>query len=111
MKTKKQKKKSRSKGLKRVHFRLKTEKGKDVYLSGSFNDWNSGAKKMRDDKRNGNYSAIVYLAPGKYEYKFLIDNEWHVDPECPDWIVNAYGTLNSVIDVENSGNHGHRNNS
>ena len=34
---------------------------------------------MKNDE-NGLWSKSVILAPGKYEYKFLIDGEWKEDP-------------------------------
>jgi len=30
----------------------------------------------------------------------LGDGIWCIDPECPDWVPNAHGTLNSVITVD-----------
>ena len=38
-------------------------------------------------------------SPGQHEYKFLVNNEWRLDPKCPDWIPNDIGTLNSVVRV------------
>ena len=86
-------------GRKRIQFHLKADPGSRVYLSGSFNNWSNKAKKMVDRHNSGEYSVILYLPPGKYEYKFIVNGEWRVDPECPNWIVNDYGTLNSVIVV------------
>ena len=31
--------------------------------------------------------------------EFVIDGEWHIDPECTKWSPNIFGTLNSVIAV------------
>ena len=95
----KSKKQPTSAGRKRRNFRVLTKPGSDVYLSGSFNNWKDKDKKMKDPGGNGEYSISLFLPPGKYEYKFVINGEWHVDPECPDWVVNEHGTLNSVIHV------------
>ena len=54
---------------------------------------------MKDPKGDGGYSISLFLSPGKYEYKFVINGEWHVDPECPNWEVNDLGTLNSIITI------------
>jgi hypothetical protein len=42
----------------------------------------------------------VKLAPGTYQYKFVIDGTWCADPECADFVQNEHGTLNSVITVK-----------
>ena len=85
---------------KSVTFTVRADSGKVVYLAGSFNQWNPTGKKMLDKKKDGVYTASVKLAPGVYEYKFVIDGTWCADPECADWVQNEHGTLNSVITVK-----------
>jgi hypothetical protein len=29
------------------------------------------------------FSTVLYLPPGKYEYKFIVDGAWHYDPRQP----------------------------
>lgn len=29
------------------------------------------------------FSTVLYLPPGKYEYKFVVDGAWHYDPKQP----------------------------
>ena len=92
-------KKSTTAGRKRIQLHIKADPGSEVYVSDSFNNWNENAKKMVDRNNVGEYRATLYLPPGKHEYKFIINGEWHVDPECPNWAVNDCGTLNSVLVV------------
>jgi len=54
---------------------------------------------MADAQGEGRYVAVCMLAPGSYEYKFVVNGEWTVDPANPSFVVNALGTLNSVIEV------------
>lgn len=82
---------------KRTAFKVSAEAGSEVYVAGDFNDWNP--KKNRLKFKSGSYSANVMLVPGKYEYKFVIDGVWCVDPECAEWAPNGLGSLNSVINV------------
>ena len=96
----KSKKQSTDPSHKQQSFRIRANPGSDVYLSGSFNSWNGAAKKLKDTTGDGDYSISLLIPPGKHEYKFVLNGEWHVDPECDDWVVNEHGTLNSVIDVE-----------
>ena len=85
---------------KAVTFTVHAEKGKAVYLAGSFNQWNPTGKKMLDKKNEGVYTASIKLAPGRYEYKFVIDGTWCADPENLDFVRNEHGTLNSVVVVK-----------
>ena len=84
---------------KSVTFTVRADIGKTVYLAGCFNQWNPTGKKMLDKKNEGVYTASVRLAPGRYEYKFVIDGTWCADPENLDFVQNDHGTLNSVIVV------------
>ena len=84
----------------RVTFTVRDDAGKAVYLDGCFNQWNPTGKKMTDKKKDGVYSTTIKLAPGTYEYKFVIDGVWCADPENTDAVKNDCGTLNSVITVK-----------
>ena len=84
---------------KRVTFSLAADAGSEVYVAGDFNNWDPVGKKLTDKNNNGVYSAVVTLAPGEYEYKFIINGTWCVDPNCTEWRQNSLGTLNSVIHV------------
>lgn len=84
---------------KKVTFRLEEDYGKKIYLAGTFNDWDSKAKQMTFKKKDNAYSTILTLAPGTYQYKFVIDGVWCVDPANQEWMQNEHGTLNSVVHV------------
>jgi hypothetical protein len=71
---------------------------REVMVSGSFNNWSS--KGYRLYKQAGNWICPVYLAPGKYTYKFIVDGEWILDPGNKLWQENEYGTGNSVLWIE-----------
>ena len=85
---------------KSVTFTLHADKGKAVYLAGVFNQWSLTAKKMAYKARSGIYAATVKLAPGSYEYKFVVDGVWCADPENANSVANDQGTFNSVIEVK-----------
>ena len=84
----------------RVGFTVNADPGRAVAVSGDFNAWIPGGRKMTDKKGNGQFTVTLNLAPGIYEYKFLIDNTWSLDPNCKEWVPNCFGTLNSVLHVE-----------
>lgn len=85
---------------KSIVFTVRADVGKTVYLAGTFNQWDPEGKKMLDKKGDGVYTVSVKLAPGRYEYKFVIDGTWCADPENLNFVQNEHGTLNSVIVVE-----------
>ena len=91
---------ARASATKSVTFSIHAEKGKTVYVAGEFNKWNPTSKKMAYKARSGIYSATLKLAPGTYQYKFVIDGTWCADPANANAVPNTQGTFNSVIDVK-----------
>ena len=91
---------AKSNAAKGVVFSIHAEKGKAVYLAGEFNKWDPTAKKMVYKARRGLYTATLKLAPGSYQYKFVIDGTWCADPANANAVPNTQGTFNSVIDVK-----------
>ena len=83
---------------KNVTFTVHADKGKAVYVAGEFNQWDPTAKKM--SFKAGVYSTTLKLAAGSYQYKFIIDGTWCVDPENANSVPNDQGTFNSVITVK-----------
>lgn len=87
-------------GKKRVVLTVKAEPGSTVFIAGSFNDWDATDKKLVDKRGDGIFTATITLAPGIYEYKFVINGIWTLDPDPDrDWTQNGLGTLNSVLRV------------
>jgi 1,4-alpha-glucan branching enzyme len=83
----------------RVTFQVRARPGSTVCLAGSFNGWSPAAKRLRDAQGDGTYRATLLLAPGCYEYKFVVDGMWCVDPAASESVANDVGSLNSVITV------------
>ena len=82
-------------GKKRTKFQIQAEKGSEVYVAGSFNSWNPRKNKMTF--KDGVYATSILLPKGRYEYKFVVNGVWCVDPECAEWSPNGIGSLNSVM--------------
>jgi hypothetical protein len=53
----------------------------NVFLAGSFNGWNGNDVRM--EKTSDGWKAKYYIAPGNYEYKFIVDGNWIPDPNNP----------------------------
>ena len=77
-----------------------------LFLAGSFNNWSPKTTPMTRDNR-GHWTVSLPLAPGRYEYKFVVDGEWCCEPgctykevHCPHCTMNEFGTMNRVVEVQ-----------
>ena len=86
--------------LKKIEFQFEATPGSKVSVVGTFNNWDSGKNPMKDNPDSGHYKTVVAVPPGRHEYKFVVDGDWRVDPNCSENISNSYGSLNSVINVQ-----------
>ena len=82
----------------KVSFVLLDLGAKQVSLCGDFNGWSPDATPMRRNS-SGHWEMTVDLAPGRHQYKFIVDGGWVPDPRAHENVWNQHGTLNSVIEV------------
>jgi hypothetical protein len=68
---------------------------KKVFLSGSFNNWNTSATAMAPC--DSGWNAKLKLLPGKYTYKFVVDGKWSDDQNNKLREKDGKGNYNSVI--------------
>ncbi|MEI7661382.1 MAG: glycogen-binding domain-containing protein [Bacteroidota bacterium] len=65
-----------------LFFRLKGyQNARQVVVAGNFNVWNTAELLM--EKTDGGWQLPYVLAPGNYEYKFVVDGKWITDPDNP----------------------------
>ena len=83
----------------RITFTLKAPEAEEVILMGDFNHWDFKKHPMKRDD-HGVWKKDVIVLPGKYEYKFLVDGRWRIDPSNKNICPNCFGTLNNVIAIE-----------
>jgi 1,4-alpha-glucan branching enzyme len=77
-------------------FRLKGfENAKKVFVAGDFNNWSPNSFAMT--KEGDEWVMKVHLNRGKHLYKFVVDNEWILDPANKLWEQNDHNTGNSVL--------------
>ncbi|MEI7435556.1 MAG: glycogen-binding domain-containing protein [bacterium] len=84
---------------KKVSFKITTKPGSNVFVAGSFNNWDPEQLQLRDNPDSGEYKVTLPLPQGRHEYKFIVNGEWRLDPSCPDWLPNDMGSRNNVISV------------
>lgn len=72
----------RDDGRSSVSFRYKPPvAAHKVYLAGDFNEWKPDDLEMQGPDQAGFYTRKIDLAPGKHEYKYVIDGKiWKYDP-------------------------------
>lgn len=85
----------------RVQFTFNDPQARNVAVCGDFNAWQTSSHPM---KRNGEglWQKIMMLPPGEYEYKFIVDGDWRIDPDNPQQCANRFGTLNHRLRVHDA---------
>ena len=92
-----------------IRFQYEAPAARMVTLAGNFNNWagtEGGGRydptidPMTDEDGDGIWTIVKPLAPGRYQYKFVIDNgvRWEVDPSNPNTDEEG-GFTNSLIIV------------
>lgn len=83
-----------------VTFELPADVGcSAAHVCGDFNDWATDAHALKQ-RKNGSLSVTISLAPGEYQYRFLLeDGEWENDWSADRYAPNPYGSDNSVVEV------------
>lgn len=81
--------------------------GEMVEVAGSFNGWHhpvrldpqpsSSIKDHFGSRKSRLWSAMLWLYPGVYEIKFIVDGHWRVDPQMES--VTKGGICNNVLRV------------
>lgn len=80
-----------------VKFKFFDPSAKKVSLAGTFNNWDKNSSIMRKTEE-GFFEIVIPLPPGKYQYKFVIDDtNWKEDPNNPAKTPDGFGGFNSVF--------------
>jgi 1,4-alpha-glucan branching enzyme len=69
-------------------------------VCGDFNGWSQDDLPMKR-ARDGSFKASTHLPSGQsYRYRYLLDGErWENDWEADEYVPNAHGSEDSVIEV------------
>ena len=70
----------------------------NVQLVGTFTHWQKSPVNLRKDS-GGAWRCSLKLEPGTYHYRFLVDGQWHDDPECTLRVPNPFGSENMIREV------------
>ena len=80
-----------------ILFEYHDEDAQSVFLVGSMNGWDTSETPMNKDE-DGVWRIFLKLDYGKYSYKFMVDGNWQVDQENPNFEDDGYGGSNSIIE-------------
>jgi 1,4-alpha-glucan branching enzyme len=80
---------------KQAQFLLRRPEATSVAVAGTFNGWDPKRTPLRKNG-DGTWATALKLAPGRYEYRFVVDGEWLSDPAAEERVPNAFGSTNSV---------------
>lgn len=85
--------------LHRIDLSYHNYGGRDLKIAGEFNNWvpDGGIETVLDSDI---IHKILYLQPGEYEYRLVIDGKWRNDPTNPEQITNSMGIHNSMLRVD-----------
>jgi 1,4-alpha-glucan branching enzyme len=95
-----------------ILFQYEAPAARMVTLAGSFNNWagtkgggryESSIDPMSDDDGDGVWTIVMPLPPGRYQYKFVVDNgvRWETDPSNANTGAEE-GITNSLVIVPES---------
>lgn len=82
----------------KVTFKIPGEWAQNsVHLVGDFNDWDEKANMLK--KKKDHWETTLRLKPkSEYHFRYLLDGEkWENDDAADRYIVNEFGTDNSVL--------------
>jgi len=84
-----------------VEVVLTAPQAASVTIAGDFNGWDPRRTQLVRTSHEGLWRARLKLAPGVYQYSFVLDgNAWIDDPLAKTMLADGFGGKNSVIIVD-----------
>ncbi|MGO8766112.1 MAG: glycogen-binding domain-containing protein [Limisphaerales bacterium] len=83
-----------------VAFILSSPEAEEVYLCGDLNEWSPRGLPMIRHGADRCWKKRLMLAPGRYEYKFIVNGVWIHNPDAPQNVPDGHGSLNLVMEVQ-----------
>ena len=99
VKSTRQKKRPSQQKHRKTQFLFHSPRASRVQIVGNFNNWAQSEDYYMQRREDGTWSKEIILAPGVYQYKFLVDDKWMEDQNNPNFIEDPFGGRNSVVEV------------
>lgn len=81
-----------------VELRLHAPDAESVSAVGDFNHWDPRSHPLRRD-RKGWWTLRIGLAPGSYQYAYVVDGAWITPPEAILTVDDGFGGRNGILEV------------
>jgi 1,4-alpha-glucan branching enzyme len=81
-----------------IRLELYAPRAREVLVAGTFNNWQPIAATPQPAEE-GKWGRELQLAPGKYEYLFVVDGQWLPDPVAASYVPNPFGGRNSLLEI------------
>ncbi|MCM8771326.1 MAG: AAA family ATPase [Candidatus Omnitrophica bacterium] len=85
--------------LNEIMFSLSAPQANRVYLVGDFNNWQTDESALMQRDANGLWTKKLTLNPGRYHYRFVVDDVWMEDPNNERKIENPFGSMDSLLEI------------
>jgi hypothetical protein len=88
--------------VREVVVRFRDEAAGEVRIAGDFNGWipDRGVdSRVQDEDGRRVWTKVLRLAPGTYQYRYVVDGEWREDPDNPRFVSGPVGGRNSLLVV------------
>jgi chromosome partitioning protein len=82
-----------------VVFRFEAPAHAAVQVAGDFNDWMPEPLHFSESHGTQVWRKTICLKQGTYEYKYLVDGRWLIDPHNSRAVHDPYGGMNSLLSV------------
>ena len=85
-----------------VQVQFRDDGAADVRIAGDFNGWvpdKDVRSRVEGDGGRRVWTKVLVLPPGTYQYRYIVDGEWRVDPGNPESTPGPMGQPNSVLHV------------
>lgn len=79
-----------------AQFALEAPYAHEVYLAGTFNQWDPRRTPLKKGG-DGVWRLAIRLSPGRYQYRFVVDGVWANDPKAVETVPNSFGSENSIV--------------
>jgi chromosome partitioning protein len=72
---------------------------RNVQIAGDFSNWKPLSNPPVSRGKEGVWRVKLALNPGRYQYKYIVDGQWKIDPNNDDVITSETGVSNSSLQV------------
>jgi len=82
-----------------MRFIYNDPQAKQVYVAGSFNNWQKEQIPLTDSSGKGTWIGVVPLQAGLYEYMFYVDGHWAADNHALRYKDDGFGRKNAILEL------------